>query len=286
MKSISSFLIFILFFPVTAFCGHQYFDIVEKKLIKDGFDKSAIQSIYKNPGITFEFDSVALFFTVSEYKLNYDQFVSKKHVKNAEEYIIKNLETFKRIEKKYHVPKEIITAILTVETRLGKNTGNKKVFSVLSSIAALENKNVKKMVKKSIPSKKNRYSDKKYDARARKKSVWAYRELKNLVVYAEKNKIPLQNIKGSYAGATGIPQFMPSSILSHAKDGNNDKKIDLLNHEDAIASVAGYLRAHGWTKKIKKDIALKVIMKYNKSRPYAETVFNLAKKIREAEKWN
>lgn len=54
------------------------------------------------------------------------------------------------------------------------------------------------------------------------------------------------DIKGSYAGALGIAQFMPSNALSLAKDGDMDGKIDLFDHPDAIHSIANYLKQHGW----------------------------------------
>lgn len=279
MKKLFSF-IFILMIPVSGFCDDQYFKSVKKRLIKDGFSQAYIHEIYKPANIKFQMKSTSLFFTVNEYKLNYKQFVSKKNIQNGLNYINKNKKIFQLAEKKFGVEPGIITAIITVETRLGKYTGNKKVINALSSIAALGDKNVRTAVKKSIPPKKNRYSAEKFHKRAIRKSDWAYKELKKLIKYSKANNMSMEKIKGSYAGATGIPQFMPSSILRYAVDGDGDGKIDLSTHEDAILSVASYMKSHGWTKGIKRDIALGVIMKYNKSRPYAETVYKLSKKIK------
>ena len=82
-------------------------------------------------------------------------------------------------------------------------------------------------------------------------------------------------IKGSVAGAIGIPQFMPTNISQYGYDGEGDGVIDLFNHADAIASVASFLNAHHWN--VKDDRA--VILRYNRSGPYADTVLALSKKL-------
>lgn len=281
MKYIFSIIAFIILIPGHVYSDHSYFNKVKKRLMADGYDKKFIDKIYSPEEISFEFDSVVLFFTISEYKLDYGQFLSEKNIINGSLYIQEYESVFNNTEKKFHVPPEVIASILTVETRLGKFTGNKRVLASLSSIAAMDDSRVKKMVKKSIPSRKNRYSHKKFIKRAQSKSSWAYKELKRLIDYSITNKIDPVGINGSYAGATGIPQFMPSNIAPYGRDGNRDGKIDLHNHEDAIASVGNYLKSHGWTKNIKEDIAVSVVLKYNKSRPYAKTVIELAEKIRD-----
>ncbi|PIE75326.1 MAG: protein MltB [Deltaproteobacteria bacterium] len=264
-----------------AFADHSYFKSVKKKLKKDGFKKSYIEKIYKPQNITFQFGGTSLFFKTSEYKLDYSKFLSDKFISKGKEYIKKHKKTFDFTTKKYGVPPEIITSILTIETRLGDYTGKIPVLASLSSLSAMEKNHVKKMVKKSILSRKNRYSSKKFKKRADSKSKWAYRELKKFIDYSRKFNLTPSEIKGSYAGAMGIPQFMPSNIIPYGADGNNDNKIDLQNHEDAIASVANYLKKHGWEKNHKKNKDIKTILTYNKSKPYAKTVLKLAKMIGE-----
>jgi membrane-bound lytic murein transglycosylase B len=269
-------IILTVLFPSASFCDHSYFEIVKNNLIKEGFNKEYINRIYSSNNITYEFNSVTLFFTVSEYKLDYDKFLGKEYVVNGIKYINRYKKTFDYFEEQFSVPPEIITAILTIETRLGSYTGNRPVLSSLSSVAALKNDYVKKMVKKSVPSGKNRYSGKKFNDRADKRAKWAYSELKKFIAYCIENDIEPVQITGSYAGAVGIPQFMPSNISAYGEDGNFDGKKDLHNHNDAIASVAKYLKKHGWKKNISDGNALSVILKYNKSMPYAQTVLKLS----------
>ncbi|MBW1751677.1 MAG: lytic murein transglycosylase, partial [Deltaproteobacteria bacterium] len=74
----------------------------------------------------------------------------------------------------------------------------------------------------------------------------------------------------------GIAQFMPSSILAYAKDGNNDGQIDLFNHADAITSIASYLKHFGWHPGIDKKGAKKVIYRYNKSNYYVDAILKIS----------
>jgi membrane-bound lytic murein transglycosylase B len=282
--SFKVFFTFSAFLCLTAsslYADHSYFEHIKKKLVKDGFDKEYINKIYSPKEINFEFGSTRLFFTVSEYKLDYNKFLEPDYVKKGKDYIAKHENTFSQVNQKFSVPPEIITAILTVETRLGTFTGNRPVLSTLSSIASLENSHVQKMVQKSVPSRKNRYSGNKFKKRAQNRADWGYGELKKFIAFAKKFDHDTKEVTGSYAGAVGIPQFMPSNIPAYASDGNNDGKIDLLNHSDAIASVANYLKQHGWTETDDEEKIISVILRYNKSMPYAQTILKLSRLIGE-----
>ncbi|MDY0132015.1 MAG: lytic murein transglycosylase [Desulforegulaceae bacterium] len=278
------FLIFLAAFyllPPGLMADHSYFDYIKQKLINDGFDKEYIEKIYSPESIKFEFGSTTLFFTVSEYKLDYDRFLGPDFVKKGKEYINKYEETFSMVKEKYKVPPEIITAILTVETKLGGFIGNRPVLSSLSSIASLENSKIQKMVQKSIPSQKNRYSGDDFVKRAENRADFGYKELKKFIDFAKEFDHDTSEIIGSYAGAVGIPQFMPSNIPVYARDGDMDGKIDLLNHKDAIASVGNYLKMHGWPENQDEKKLIPVILRYNKSMPYAQTVLKLSQLIGE-----
>ena len=83
-------------------------------------------------------------------------------------------------------------------------------------------------------------------------------------------------INGSYAGAMGIAQFMPSNIITLAQDGNQDGRIDLFTHDDAIASIANYLKHYGWYPGIDGEKAYKVLYRYNHSKYYVDTLLKIA----------
>ena len=112
------------------------------------------------------------------------------------------------------------------------------------------------------------------------KSDWAYRELKAFLKYAESEKIDPVSVRGSMAGAVGIAQFMPTNILHLGIDGDKDGSIDLFTHADAIASIANYLKHHGWRKDQDRKAAYGVLLRYNYSKYYANTILAVADKLR------
>lgn len=124
-----------------------------------------------------------------------------------------------RAEKKYGVPQEIIIAILGVETNFGTRQGQYRVIDSLSTLAF----------------------------NFQKRSRFFKKELENFLVLCHEQKFKPLSVYGSYAGAIGQPQFMPSSYRAYAVDFSNDGKKDLRNNTaDAIGSVANYLSIHGW----------------------------------------
>jgi membrane-bound lytic murein transglycosylase B len=87
-------------------------------------------------------------------------------------------------------------------------------------------------------------------------------------------------INGSYAGALGIAQFMPSNIIAYAKDGNKDGRVDLHDHADAIASIASYLKHFGWKPGIDRKKAYKVVYQYNHSKYYVNIILKIADRLK------
>ena len=125
----------------------------------------------------------------------------------------------RRAEAEFGVPSEVILGVLGVETAFGQNTGSFRVVDSLATIAF------------DGPRRQEYFRD----------------ELKELLLLARDMSIDPLEIKGSYAGAMGLPQFMPSSYRRYAVDFNNDGITDLAGSPaDAIGSVASYLKAYGW----------------------------------------
>ncbi|MEQ9023422.1 MAG: lytic murein transglycosylase B, partial [Pseudomonadales bacterium] len=132
----------------------------------------------------------------------------------------RNKQVLSEAEARYGIPAQVIVAIIGVETLYGGNTGSYRVIDALSTLAF------------------------DYPARA----PFFRSELKEfLILSREQEQSPLV-LKGSYAGAMGLGQFMPSSYRAYAADSDNDGFIDIWNNEaDAIWSVANYLSRHGWS---------------------------------------
>jgi membrane-bound lytic murein transglycosylase B len=255
--------------------SHTYFKTLQERLIKDGFDKHTIIRLYSNPKVYFETKKASGFLSHRESVLNYDQFTLPENIHQSRKYMAKHEPDLLKAERIYGVNKEIITAIILIETRLGKILGGPSVLNMLSTLASLKDTDVRNMFWGEI-SKSTEFTENKFQNWAERRSKWAYSELKAFLTYTAREKIDPVPIYGSYAGAMGIAQFMPSNILAFARDGNNDGRVDLFNHSDAIASIANYLKHYGWHNGLTKKGAYDVIYHYNHSSQYVDAVLKVA----------
>lgn len=258
--------------------NNHHFEPLQNKLIQDGFDSEKIKSLYKQPQVKFEADGIILLFTYSESKVNYDQFSNDWSIRRAKKYQEKYKDDLARTEKAYGVDKNVITAILLVESSLGKTLGTRSALNTLSTLASLMYPEARSELYTMIP-KAKKTSRKKYEKSATRKSKWAYGELKALLEYADQEGFDPAEMPGSFAGAMGLAQFMPTSVLAYGKDGDNDGTIDLLTHADAMASIANYLKRHGWRPGISRKKAEKVIYHYNHSEYYVKAILKIAKRL-------
>lgn len=253
----------------------DYFAVVQQRLITDGFSPEAVSQLYGRPEVFLEADGVSRFFVHSEAKLNYDQFTTPESIQKARAYMREYRVSLDSAEKAYGVDPRVITAILLVESRLGTVSGSRSCLNILSTLAALSDPEMREAFWRIIPDDR-RISRTHYDERVQKRAEWGYRELKALLRYAEREKIDPAGITGSYAGAVGFAQFMPTSIMAYAQDGDMDGGIDLRNHADAIASIANYLKRHGWQPAISREKAEKAVHSYNPSSYYVNAILKIA----------
>ena len=161
----------------------------------------------------------------AEKKLTWKQyrpiFVTSKRSEKGKIFLAEHKDTLQRAEKEFGVPAEIITAIIGVETYYGKRTGSYTVFDSLTTLG--------------------------FDYPPR--SEFFKSELKEFLLLSKEEKISVDDMTGSYAGAMGMPQFISSSYRNYAIDFDGDGKRDLWNSmPDVIGSVANYFSEHGWKK--------------------------------------
>jgi len=188
---------------------------------KHGFDNKKLHALFSEVEVK---DSIlkAISRPAEKSKPWYDYrkiFITDKRIKGGVKFWQEYAQTLADAENKYGVPAEVIIAILGVETRYGGNVGGYRVVDALSTLAF-------------------RYPP---------RSKFFRSELEHfLLLTREENKSRLTPI-GSYAGAMGLGQFMPSSYRAYAVDFDNDGLRDIwTNRVDAIGSIANYLKRHGW----------------------------------------
>lgn len=253
--------------------GFDWTPLIDK-LAADGLDKNYLSQIYNNTKVSFNPRVMPKKITHEEKKLNYAQFLEDSRINRGRNFIKINNSLMAEVENAYGVPKEIQAAILLVETGFGDFVGSDLAINILSSMAMSSNM---EQVRPYLP--QEYVIDSNVTEKVTKKSQWAYNELKSFIQYASDNNIDPIGVKGSIFGAIGICQFMPSNILKFGVDYNKDNKIDLFILDDALASMSNYLVHYGWKPGISREQQEKVIMKYNPSRPYTDTILAVAHKL-------
>ncbi len=266
--------------PAHAADPAEAFRSLVERLIADGFDSVRIQAIFASPDVSFEEGGVSAYFMHNEATLDYKQFTRLWNISSARTYMQEHQEALAFAENTYGVDKEVITAIILVETKLGTYTGKKSVINTLATLSAMTDDKPRQTIWDNLPDTDRRMSRQAFEKKADQKSSWAYRELKAFLTYTEKEGLDPTTIKGSYAGAMGISQFMPSNIAPYAKDGNADGRVNLFVHADAISSIASYLKHYGWKPGLTREQAFKVVYHYNHSKYYVNTILDIVDELK------
>ena len=150
-----------------------------------------------------------------------ERFVNNRRINRGLQFWEAYADTLDKAAREYGVPAEIIVAIIGVETEYGRNMGSFNILNALASIGF-------------------------YGERRRE---FFQSELEQYLLLARDNDMDLNSTRGSFAGALGIPQFMPSSQRRWGVDFDGNGKVDLIHSPvDAIGSVANFLKSHGWVK--------------------------------------
>lgn len=259
MKLITSILLFFLFITSKSYSNNDFkMWLINYKqyAINQGVSKKTVNEAFKN---------TKLLKRIIKYDRNQPEFIEKTNVYinkrvnkqkiiYAKKLIRSNNVLLRNLEKKFKVPRNYLVALWGIETVFGRHKGKVDIISALATLS--------------------------YDKR---RSVYFSKELIILLKLIDKKILSLNDLKGSWAGAHGNFQFMPSSIKNYALDYNKDGKIDLYTSlEDSFASAANYLKKIGWDK---NPWGLKVkLSKELKSDNFTYDARKLAKK-RKVKQW-
>jgi membrane-bound lytic murein transglycosylase B len=251
-------------------------------LLARNADTAFISTILLNPNTVFLEKMVKINVTGFLKKADYSHNYNAMSMRATREFFAENADLLRRVQDSTGVPSQVITAILWVETKFGTVLGTYNVVSVYASLAAAaepQNIEANKQAYRSTvfsPDSLNRL-DSMVETRARRKANWAIDQLMALKSMQDRLPFPITDLRGSWAGAFGWPQFIPSSFMSWAVDGNGDGKVSLFDKEDAMASVGNYLKVNGWGEKQSQQEA--AVYHYNNSKDYVQCVLTLAEKI-------
>mgnify|MGYP001627163123 CR=1 FL=1 len=218
-------------------------------------------------------------------KTDYSHNYNEKGVRSVRTFMNTYASALNKAETTYSVPANVIAALLWVETKHGTITGGHNVASVFLSVllscepefidvntsAVMAAKGLDTTARDSVRGAMER--------RAIRKMTWAADQLRGLHAIHKQGQINVFTLKGSWAGAFGYSQFLPQSYVSWAVDGNGDGAVDLFSMDDAICSVANYLRSNGWSNEEKDQRA--AVFHYNNSTDYVDAVLTLAAKARQ-----
>ncbi len=201
----------------------QFNKFVGKMVNKYQFNETELKELFKSVDIKQKI--IETMTRPAEGTMSWYQyrkiFLGDKRIKGGAKFWQENEAALTATEEKYGVPAEIIAAIIGVETYYGNRTGGHRIIDALSTLAF------------AYP----------------KRSKFFTSELENFLILCREQKMDPLEPTGSYAGAMGIPQFMPSSYRAYAADYEGDGKSDIWNNPaDAIASVANYFITHKWRK--------------------------------------
>ncbi len=196
-------------------------EFIDEMVAKHKFKRAELERVFdRAQDLPNVIDTISRPATLKPWLEYRAAFVNPERISLGLKFWKKYWKTLQNAERRYGVPQEIILAVIGVETVYGQDAGTFRTIDALTTLAF------------------------DYPRRA----DFFRSELENYLLLAREQQFNLLTIRGSYAGALGIPQFMPSSYRTYGVDFNGNHRIDLLRETgDAIGSVANYLKGYGWT---------------------------------------
>lgn len=278
---------------------HHFVPLVER-LVSSGFARERVLALFSRPEVYFDPNSMGRKMRVL-YRTKYgiaqppkpepDPSVPREKiplhaphltpevVERLAVFRVEHAEALRAAQQRFEVPRELILAVLVVETKLGLFLGQGTALNSLAGMAAARGyEDLAPFVDEYGPDQEQKAWLLKRQA---EKAEWAYGQLVALLRYAWGNGLDPAVLPGSLYGAIGMCQFMPDNIARLGVDGDGDGVVDVFNPPDAIHSVAKFLHRAGWKDKLSRKARINVIKRYNPDYFYAITVLAVAEKVRE-----
>jgi membrane-bound lytic murein transglycosylase B len=250
-------------------------DYLVERLKQNGVSERELIEIYSDPRMP-ERTFVPFSVKPKEPASIYEGFKHPRHRELGNAFLNQHRCDFERVEETLKVPREVVAAIIVIESGAGKNTGNHALIYRLSRLATT---NAPDNLRENYVAQKKLNHQIVFDD-VRRRGGYLERtflpEIPALISIAKKNRVDVLSMRGSSAGAFGLPQFLPSAYLRFGVDGDKDGIVSLHNESDAIWSAANYLASFGFRKEIPLQEKRSIIWRYNKSPSYIDAVLGLA----------
>jgi membrane-bound lytic murein transglycosylase B len=261
--------------PISSLRGWEF---LASKLKEQGIDDDTIISVFSNERMPL-WTPIPFKVRPQESFSLYQKSNTLKARQNALSFYNEHKNFFLKSEQIHSVEGEIILAILQIETQCGKNTGNQPIVYWLSRLVSTGfPPNIQYNVRNSKEDPLPTYRE------LEERAEWLEEEfmphLISLIRMSQDISVEPVTILGSHGGAIGLPQFLPGNIKKFGFDGDDDGVINLYNPADAILSVGNFLNHYGWKKGLSRSEKKNLILNYNRSNAYAETVLNMSEELK------
>ena len=263
--------------------GEDPRSFVEGLLVAEGLDPVKVRSIMQDNRISVSPDIVLknLFFSEPKGSVQKPDVmdIDPRQIERGRDFMKENAAVLSAVEQRFGASPRIITAILIIESRLGTYPMPYNVVNAYANLAFVLDPAYWKEIQNRYADAYPQIRDDATSARAKRKAKWAVRELYHLSRIADHLEIDPLSISGSFAGAMGPAQFIPSSFWIFGMDGDGDGLADPSNMTDAKFSMGHYLRKFGWKEETSVEQKRRAIWHYNHSRVYVNTVMMLYEEL-------
>ncbi len=246
---------------------------LEGRLIAEGFDSVRVSVLIQDERVRFIPALVELNLVSKEFPDFYRGFLTESQVEDGAQFLNQWRRQIEAGLRGTPVSPAVVVAILKVESDLGRKSGRYPIFNTLASITLL--KDSLHWVAQFDTS--GGADLERLEKRAVRRSHWAYNELVQYLKLCDRENWDPLEVKGSWAGAFGWAQFLPSSYLRCARDGDGDGRVDPYTLQDAVASIAAYLDEAGWLASAASH--RRALMLYNPSSAYVDCILEYARRL-------
>ena len=287
MNRIICFLVFavISIFVSFASAGEKERLVVEELLITDGVEPAQAKSLMQDPRILDRPDIIIknLFFSSPKGSAKRPDVmdIRPRLIDQARVFMAENTERLAAVEKRFGTSPAIIVAILLIESRLGTYKMPYHVASAYANLAFMLDPDYLKEIQARYIKDYPQLAEEATLNRAKRKAMWSAGELAYLIHLANHLSVDPLSLSGSFAGAMGPGQFIPSSFWIFGMDAGGDGAADPLNMADANFSMGNYLKHYGWREDAPLEEKRKAIWFYNRSDVYVNTVMTVYGKLKE-----